>query len=553
MDKHKAIKYVYDPSWEPLEWSNELNEHEGIISDFIKLVSEASGINFREINSKTWSKAVQKVENKKASMYSGVGETEERKEYMDFTKNSFLTTPYVFVSRDGEDYIDGFEVCRGKKIATLASSTIEGILKENKPNITPILVDTITTGFEKLKDEEIDIFIINALSARYFIKILGYKGLKIAYKTKFNLKLKIALSKDLPKEAISIIDKSIKTISEKQISDIIHKWISIKVKMVTDWELVIKLLIFITLIILLFLWNNRRLNILVKKRTTDIAKKNKELKILSASLEEKVKERTADLEKSQKNIRDSINYASHIQQAILPQKEILKNYFADSFILWKPRDVIGGDIYFISELKSKVEIIIMVIDGAGHGVPGAFLTMLVKAIETQIILDIDNGKLESSPAKILEYFNKNIKTVVKQKRGSRSNVGFDGGVLYYNKESKVCKYAGAKTPLYIVDDEIKVIKSDRKNVGFIRTKIDQTYKEYEIEVKENTKLYIATDGIIDQNGKDNSQYGQSKFKKLILKNEIFNKQKDKIENDFKKFKEGITQIDDVTVVGIKFF
>jgi ABC-type amino acid transport substrate-binding protein len=153
LDKHKAIKYVYDPSWEPLEWSNEMNEHEGIISDFVKLVSEISGINFREINSKTWSKAVQKVENKKASMYSGVGETKERKEYMNFTKNSFLTAPYVFVSRDGEDYIDGFEASRGKKIATLASSTIEGILKEKDITLALIWRGSKTTkdGGAKVK------------------------------------------------------------------------------------------------------------------------------------------------------------------------------------------------------------------------------------------------------------------------------------------------------------------------------------------------------------------------------------------------------------------
>ena len=288
----------------------------------------------------------------------------------------------------------------------------------------------------------------------------------------------------------------------------------------------------------------------------------KEISELQESLEKEIYFRTKalflakkEIEKTHKNTRDSIKFASLIQQALLPNLNVLENYTKESFAFWKPKDTVGGDIYFVTELDSGSEIIIMVIDGAGHGVPGAFVTMLVKAIETQIIGEIKAGTLKPNPALILEYFNRTIKTMLKQEKGSKSNTGFDGGILYFNRKMNICKYAGAKTPLYIIQDgKLEVIKSDRKNVGFVRTKIDQKYTEYDIEIKEGTQLYLATDGIIDQEGEDDERYGKVKFEKLILENhtKTISKQKDIIQKDFKDFKSDFEQSDDITVIGIKF-
>ena len=256
-----------------------------------------------------------------------------------------------------------------------------------------------------------------------------------------------------------------------------------------------------------------------------------------------------------KNIQESMEYASLMQQAILPLESTLQHYSYDSFVFWKPKDTVGGDIYFLSELENREEILIMVIDGVGHGVSGAFLTILVKAIETQIIAHINSGKLEASPAKILEYFNRTIKIMLNQRRGSKSNTGFDGGILYYNSRTNKCTYAGAKTALYIVDDDkLEILKSDRANVGFIRTKLNQTYTQYDVTIKKGTKLYITTDGIIDQEGEENRRYGKKQFEHLILKhsNKPFKEQKKLIEESFIHFKKQYNQSDDITVLGVQF-
>ena len=283
---------------------------------------------------------------------------------------------------------------------------------------------------------------------------------------------------------------------------------------------------------------------------------------LKANLEQEIEDRTCDLslankviEKSHQNIQDSIKFASLIQKALLPDKIIADRYVQELFIFWKPKDTVGGDIYFMSELDSGNEIIIMVIDGAGHGVPGAFVTMLVKAIETQIIGEIRAGHLKPSPANILEYFNQAIKIMLKQEKGSQSNAGFDGGILYFNKEKNICKYAGAKTPLYIIKDgNLEILKSDRKNVGFVRTKINQKYTEYDIKIEKGTQLYLCTDGIIDQEGKNDSRYGKARFESLILSNskKSFSEQKFDIISDFEYFQSDFKQSDDITVLGLRF-
>jgi len=262
-----------------------------------------------------------------------------------------------------------------------------------------------------------------------------------------------------------------------------------------------------------------------------------------------------ELSKVNKNIQSSIEYASLIQEAILPSKDILDKYTKENFVFWKQKDTVGGDIYLVVELESKNEILVMVIDGVGHGVSGALLTVLTKALEVQITEHINRGALEPSPSVILKYFNNSIKTILKQDKDSISNVGFDGGVLYYNQRTNRCRYAGAKTPLYIINNgQLEIIKSDRKSVGFVRTKIDQEYTEYDIEIKKGTKLYISTDGMTDQEGVNNSRYGKARFEKFIINhnNKPFNQQLNLLKKSFIEIRGQLEQSDDITVVGLEF-
>ena len=138
-----------------------------------------------------------------------------------------------------------------------------------------------------------------------------------------------------------------------------------------------------------------------------------------------------------KHTRDSIEYASLIQGAVVSQKEEMFPYFKDSFVHWVPKDTVGGDIWLFNDLRHEDECLLLFIDCTGHGVPGAFVTMLVKALERQVVAKINNDRDENidvSPAWILQYFNKNMKKLLKQEsKQSISNAGFDGQVIYYTQ------------------------------------------------------------------------------------------------------------------------
>ncbi|MEA3289494.1 MAG: SpoIIE family protein phosphatase [Campylobacterota bacterium] len=221
-----------------------------------------------------------------------------------------------------------------------------------------------------------------------------------------------------------------------------------------------------------------------------------------------------------KHTRESIEYASLIQSAILPDHNTLKKYFKDDFIIWHPKDTVGGDIYFFDELRNQDECLLCFIDCTGHGVPGAFITILLKAIHQQIIAEIINAPdMEVSPAWIMSYFNKSLKKLLRQETiDSISNAGFDGGIIYYNKAKKNLKFAGAETPLFYVDTDnsFNTVKGNRYSVGYKKCDLDYEYKETVIDVKEGMKFYCTTDGYLDQNGgaKD-FPFGKKRFGNII--------------------------------------
>ncbi|MEO1954253.1 MAG: SpoIIE family protein phosphatase [Campylobacterales bacterium] len=294
------------------------------------------------------------------------------------------------------------------------------------------------------------------------------------------------------------------------------------------------------------------------------SKNNDEYKILFDGFKNMlntIKERDFDLkiakeevEKIHKKTKESIEYASLIQHSLIPNKNIFEKYFDDSFTIWHPKDIVGGDIYMMEELNEN-EVILMLIDCTGHGVPGAFVTMLVKAVERQVISNIQKDE-DISPAKILKIFNKNIQYLLRQDdKNTLSNVGFDGGIIYYNKKEKIIKYAGSNTPLYYYqNNQLKMIKGDRQSVGYKKSNINFTYHDFTIDVKDDTYIYITTDGFIDQcGGKKGLPLGKTRFMKIIEKNisKDLVKQQQIFLSELKKYANNNEQNDDVSVIGIK--
>ena len=265
-----------------------------------------------------------------------------------------------------------------------------------------------------------------------------------------------------------------------------------------------------------------------------------------------------EVEAIHKHTRESIEYASLIQGALVPDNNTFENYFSDFFTIWQPKDIVGGDIYLFEELRDRDECLVMVIDCTGHGVPGAFVTMLVKAIERQVVAKIENDEnINVSPAWILSYFNRTMKKLLHQdNEKSISNAGFDGGIIYYNKKEKSIKYAGAETALFYIDkeDELQTLKGSRHSIGYKKSDANFQFKEHVIKVQEGMKFYVTTDGYIDQNGGEKGfPYGKRKFGELIINNKAqdFSNQKEVLLNALAEYQGDEARNDDVTVVGFK--
>ena len=264
-----------------------------------------------------------------------------------------------------------------------------------------------------------------------------------------------------------------------------------------------------------------------------------------------------EIEQIHKHTKESIQYSAIIQSTLIPDDILFKDAFDDFFAFWHPKDTVGGDVYLMEELRdNKDEYLLMVIDCTGHGVPGAFVTMLVRAIQQQIIAKIEHdfdNKIDISTAWILKYFNRKMKQLLRQESiNSISNAGFDGGILYYNKKTNIMKFSGSNTPLFYVENgEVIHIKGDRQSVGYKKSDPNYIYKEYIIDVKDGMKFYITTDGYLDQNGGDKDfPFGKKKFINIIKNNydKSMADQQEIFLNELESYQNNSDRNDDVTVI-----
>lgn len=262
------------------------------------------------------------------------------------------------------------------------------------------------------------------------------------------------------------------------------------------------------------------------------------------------------LAETNQKLTDSINYASLIQSTILPGEGILKECFHDGCVLWEPKDVVGGDIWFCEKINND-EVMLFIIDCTGHGVPGAFVTMLIKAIQRNIMAKIEDGKIYmKDPGVVLGYFNKTMKSILKQyDEKMPSNAGFDGAVLSINLAKKEILFAGANVPLYIVkEDNVTVVKSDRQSVGYGVTPYDYTFKTQYLTMDTMTTYILSTDGYIDQiGGTKGFSLGKKRFLEIIKRSSYLNGElfKDHLIQTKYEWQNGYENTDDVTLLAFK--
>ncbi len=287
------------------------------------------------------------------------------------------------------------------------------------------------------------------------------------------------------------------------------------------------------------LWRDKSiLESKVRIRTEEIARQKEEI--------QKQKE---ELGNQKEEITSSISYGKRIQTAIFPPKEILRKLLPEYFILFRPRDIVSGDFYWISEKNNK--IIIAVADCTGHGVPGAFMSILGYTL----IGEIANNYPITTAGSFLNKLRKKLKSALHQTgKDTDTKDGIDLSLCIIDKKDRTLQYAGAYNPLYIIrDNNLQIIKGDKMPIGIHYIK-EVPFKNHKIKLKSGDVLYLFTDGYIDQfGGPSNKKYKIVPFRKLLLKihRKKMSEQKKTLGKELNTWMGSNEQVDDILIIGIR--
>jgi serine phosphatase RsbU (regulator of sigma subunit) len=319
---------------------------------------------------------------------------------------------------------------------------------------------------------------------------------------------------------------------------------------------------------------NKNLENKVVQRTKEIAEQKEEIEAQKEEIEtqlEMVISQKDTIENQQSQILDSIHYAKRIQTAILPPKDILSKHLSDYFVLYNPRDIVSGDFFWIAEKNKKIYI--AAADCTGHGVPGAFLSILGTSYLNEIINKVDS----QNTSQILDLLRSSLISSLHQKgKEDEAQDGMEVALCMLDPEKKKLQYSGAKRPLYLIrkvvdgqvkenndttkiqniiegDFHLKIFKPDSMPIG-IYDDTDMAFTNIDIPIFPGDSIYLFTDGFVDQIGGPNRKtYRVKYFRKLLfdVQHKSMREQENILFQKINEWKGNLDQTDDILVIGMK--
>lgn len=344
---------------------------------------------------------------------------------------------------------------------------------------------------------------------------------------------------------------------EKEI-EILTKDSEINKVTIRNQQLIGLIIAVVSILLLIFALNlyksnqtKKKTNELLTKRQKEIENKNLELERQKKAIEEK----NERIQRINRNITGSINYASRIQKAMLPKPGIYLKYIKDVFVYFRPREVVSGDFYWFSRDEESNKVFVAAVDCTGHGVPGAFMSLIGNTYLNQIV----NAHKIHEADLILNQLNQNIRTSLNQDK-NRSRDGMDIALCVIDYKNEVIEFAGARNPLiYIKNNELFQLKGDNMDIGGMQREKERKFTKQTIPLEKGMQVYLFSDGFQDQFGGDKKhKYMRKNFKDLLFKIHSSNMliQMQILEETFDKWitqNDGtrLEQIDDVLVIGLK--
>jgi len=297
---------------------------------------------------------------------------------------------------------------------------------------------------------------------------------------------------------------------------------------------------------------NKNLEKKVEERTTIILSQNEELRQQQEEVimvNENLEKQRLELQDKNTAITDSIHYARTIQKAILPTQSYRRKIFPNSFLIYRPKDIVSGDFFWIKVVGNRH--FIACVDCTGHGVPGAFMSVIGNNLLNEAI-----DHKQYKPSQILDYLSEHVRIRLNQSENNNFD-GMDISICCFEKmENGKTKllYAGAKSAIYLIqNNKMFILKGDRKPIGGTRIKLDFSFQDFEIELEKGNMIYMSSDGYTDQANEGLKRFGSLRFRELIKSLHIFpiEEQKEILKKELDTYQGREEQIDDITVIGIR--
>lgn len=260
-----------------------------------------------------------------------------------------------------------------------------------------------------------------------------------------------------------------------------------------------------------------------------------------------LEQKNSTIENQNKEIMDSVEYAKGIQEAILPDFATINSYYKKAFLYYKPTQVVSGDFYWVDKING--DVVLVIADGTGHGVPGAFLSVMGASLLKQIISENKYCK----PDEILKALNqKVIETLGQSKLNSSLKDGMDVAVCTYNKEKKRLAFSGAKRPLILKKGgEVKIIKGNRASIGG-NLGLPSVFDTHYFDVDKGDAIILFTDGVVDQfGGSKNKKYLTKRLVEMVKKGEGIANLTTHFEQELEEWKGSFEQTDDMLLLAVE--
>jgi diguanylate cyclase (GGDEF)-like protein/PAS domain S-box-containing protein len=264
LSEHPSIRLAVDIDWSPFEYIDDQNQYVGMAAEYITLVGQKLGIEFKVEKEKSWSEVVDSVKSRELDMFSCVVSTDQRREFADFTK-PYLSFPMVIVTTDQVAYVNGIKELKNEKVAVVRGYATQDLLEKNHPEIDLYLADNVTDALEKLSNGKVYAYIGNIATVSDTIRREGLTNIKISGQTPYNYELSMAVRNDWP-EFIPILQKALDSITEQERDQIYYNWIKLRYEYGFDYDLFWKVLAVVFLVIAAILFWNRRLSNEIDKR-----------------------------------------------------------------------------------------------------------------------------------------------------------------------------------------------------------------------------------------------------------------------------------------------